>query len=94
MVGKTTALAIYPNKMQVLHSALSRLCSAQHKVLIFCDDLFCLRWTSLIMASQIPDSLRRVHRLELVARTLGMSSLRRSSRHRTWAELGSPVIAL
>ena len=49
MVGKTTALAIHPNKMQVLHSALSRLCSAQHKVLIFCDDLFCLRWTSLIM---------------------------------------------
>ncbi len=49
IVDKTTALAIHPNKIQVLYSSLKRLCIDEYKTLVFCDDLFCLTWTNLLM---------------------------------------------
>ena len=49
IVGRTMALAIHPNKVQVLCSCLQRLCEQGHKTLVFCDDLFCLNWTYRIV---------------------------------------------
>ena len=45
LLGKKTALAIHPNKMLVLCSTLSRMCAKRHKILVFCDDIFCLHWS-------------------------------------------------
>lgn len=47
--SRSTALALHPNKVLVLQSALRRLTSEGHKTLVFCDDLFCLEWTYTIL---------------------------------------------
>ena len=53
-VGRSTALALHPNKMQVLRSTLLKLCEADHKIIVFCDDLFCLEWTHAILRNHVP----------------------------------------
>ena len=33
-------LGLHPHKIQVLYSAIKRLCAEKHKIIVFCDDLF------------------------------------------------------
>ena len=44
-IGKNNALALHPNKMQALLHILKTLSNENHKIIVFCDDLFCLDWT-------------------------------------------------
>lgn len=48
------ALAIDPNKMRLLSKVLATLSADGHRVLVFCDDLFCLRWTRSILNRSCP----------------------------------------
>jgi DNA excision repair protein ERCC-3 len=50
-IGRQNALALHPNKIQVLLQVLRVLTAESHKIIVFCDDLFCLRWTSGIVKS-------------------------------------------
>ena len=54
-IGRHNALALHPNKVQVLLCILRMLIADSQKIIIFCDDLFCLQWTSdIIRASRFP----------------------------------------
>lgn len=53
-LGRPTALALHPHKIQVLQSALKHMTKQNHKTLVFCDDLFCLEWTYSILKSSGP----------------------------------------
>lgn len=48
-IGRHKALALHPNKIQALVHTLRVLSSERHKTIVFCDDLFCLAWTSAIV---------------------------------------------
>ena len=53
-LGRPTALALHPNKMRVLRSALAHITTQNHKTLVFCDDLFCLEWSYSLLRSSGP----------------------------------------
>ena len=44
VVPRAVALTIHPNKVRALCGSLIRLSRRGHKVLVFCDDIFCLHW--------------------------------------------------
>lgn len=50
-VGKVRLLGLHPHKIQVLYSAIKRLCAEKHKIIVFCDDLFGLDWIARIAAA-------------------------------------------
>ena len=55
LLGRHNALALHPNKIQTLLQLLRIVCVENHKTIVFCDDLFCLDWSSAIVtASKLP----------------------------------------
>lgn len=54
-IGRQNALALHPNKIQALLQVIRVLLAESHKIIVFCDDLFCLRWTSgIVKSSGVP----------------------------------------
>lgn len=53
LVGQQRALAILPHKVQVLLSTLTTMVlSENRKVIVFCDDHFCIYWVSRVIQMQ------------------------------------------
>lgn len=44
IVPRTMALTLHPHKVRALCGSLIRLSQRGHKILVFCDDIFCLQW--------------------------------------------------
>jgi DNA excision repair protein ERCC-3 len=47
-------MAIDPTKMQLLKNMLTILSGENHRILVFCDDLFCLKWSRSILNRSCP----------------------------------------
>lgn len=53
MVGKRVSLCIHPFKMKLLENVSKRLLMSGHKLIVFCDDIFCLYWSGCILRKSL-----------------------------------------
>lgn len=53
IVNKKTSLCIHPFKMRLLTNVSKKLLLNGHKIIVFCDDLFCIRWSRDILSKTL-----------------------------------------